>query len=185
MLVTDDIRLAEKARSLRNLTFQPNRRFYHEQLGFNFRLTNLQAALGLAQVNRMDQIVAKKRWIAEEYTRRFKHLPLVQLPVEESWARNIYWMYGLVLSEELSVSATEFARRLSQRGVETRPFFLGMHQQPVFHQQGLFLHEEYPVAERLGRQGLYLPSGLALTEDELTQVCDAVEASLAFQESVP
>jgi perosamine synthetase len=185
MLVTDDIRLAEKARSLRNLTFQSNRRFYHEQLGFNFRLTNLQAALGLGQLGRMDQIVAKKRWIAQEYTRRLKNLPLVQLPVEESWARNIYWMYGLVLSEELPVSATELARRLSQRGVETRPFFLGMHQQPAFHQQGLFVAEEYPVAERLGRQGLYLPSGLALTEDELNQVCDAVEASLAFQESAP
>src|ERR1051325_7159142 len=118
MLVTDDIRLAEKARSLRNLTFQPNRRFYHDELGFNFRLTNLQAALGLGQLGRMDQIIAKKRWIAQEYTRRFKNLPLVQLPAEESWARNIYWMYGLVLSEELSLTATEFSRRLSQRGVE-------------------------------------------------------------------
>ena len=185
MLVTDDIRLAEKARSLRNLTFQPNRRFYHDELGFNFRLTNLQAALGLGQLGRMDQIIAKKRWIAQEYTRRFKNLPLVQLPVEESWARNIYWMYGLVLSEELSLTATEFARRLSQRGVETRPFFLGMHKQPAFHQQGLFLDEEYPVADRLAKQGLYLPSGLALTEAELTEVCDAVEASLALQESLP
>lgn len=185
MLVTDDIRLAEKARSLRNLTFQPNRRFYHDELGFNFRLTNLQAALGLAQLGRMDQIIAKKRWIAQEYTRRFKNLPLVQLPVEESWARNIYWMYGLVLSEELSLTATEFARRLSQRGVETRPFFLGMHKQPAFHHQGLFLDEEYPVADRLAKQGLYLPSGLALTEAELREVCDAVEASLALQESLP
>src|SRR6266511_673471 len=94
MLLTDDPRLADNARSLRNLAFQANRRFYHEKLGFNFRMTNLQAALGLGQLERMDQIVAKKRWIGQEYTRRLKVLSSVQLPPEESWARNIYWMYG-------------------------------------------------------------------------------------------
>jgi len=185
MLLTDDPRLADNARSLRNLAFQPNRRFYHEKLGFNFRMTNLQAALGLGQLERMDQIVAKKRWIGQEYTRRLKVLSSVQLPPEESWARNIYWMYGLVLSEELGIGATELAIRLKERGVETRPFFLGMHEQPALHRRGLFLNENYPVAGRLAKQGLYLPSGLALSKDELEHVCDAVEASLALQESLP
>ncbi len=185
MLLTDDPRLADNARSLRNLAFQANRRFYHEKLGFNFRMTNLQAALGLGQLERMDQIVAKKRWIGQEYTRRLKVLSSVQLPPEESWARNIYWMYGLVLSEELGIGATELAIRLKERGVETRPFFLGMHEQPALHRRGLFLNENYPVAGRLAKQGLYLPSGLALSKDELEHVCDAVEASLALQESLP
>ena len=94
-------------------------------------------------------------------------------------------MYGLVISEELGIGATELATRLKQRGVETRPFFLGMHEQPALHQRGLFRNENYPVAERLAEQGIYLPSGLALSQDELEKVCDAVEASLALQESLP
>lgn len=178
MVLTDDPLLADRARSLRNLCFLPNRRFYHERLGFNFRLTNLQAALGLAQLERMDRIVAKKRWMGQEYTRRLRGIAGLQLPVEEPWARSVYWMYGVVVSEETGWDAAEFARRLREHGVETRPFFLGMHEQPVFQQRGLFLGERYPVAERIARQGLYLPSGLALTEEQLGQVCSAVRKVL-------
>jgi perosamine synthetase len=179
MVLTDDPMLAEQARSLRNLSFQPHRRFYHEQLGFNFRLTNLQAALGLGQIERMDQIVARKRWIGAEYTRRLADIATLQLPAEESWARNVYWMYGLVVSEETGMDAREVAARLKARGVETRPFFLGMHEQPVFQDRRLFSNEQHPVAERLGRQGLYLPSGLGLSKDQLSAVCDAVHEVLS------
>ena len=179
MVLTDDPQLAEKAQSLRNLCFQPHRRFCHEELGFNFRLTNLQAALGLAQLERMDQIVARKRWMGKEYTRRLKDIEGLQLPVEEPWARSVYWMYGVVLSEDTGMDASQFIQRLRQRGVDTRPFFLGMHEQPVFHKRRLFLNERYPVAERLARQGLYLPSGLTLTEEQLAQVCDAVHEVLS------
>jgi len=179
MVVTDDKALAEKARSDRNLAFQSKRRFYHEELGFNFRLTNLQAAVGLAQLERIDQIVAQKRRMGSEYTRRLKDVAGLQLPVEETWARNVYWMYGVVLGESRGMNALELASRLLERGVETRPFFLGMHEQPVFHKRGLFLNERYPTAERIARQGLYLPSGLALTEDQLSRVCDAVKEVLS------
>ncbi len=179
MVLTDDPQLAEKARFLRNLCFLPERRFYHEELGFNFRMTNLQAAVGLAQLERIDEIIASKRWMGQEYTCRLKDIEALQLPVEESWAHNVYWMYGLVLSEEAGMDAREFAQRLRERDVDTRPFFLGMHEQPVFHKRGLFLNENYPVAERIARQGLYLPSGLALTEDQLARVCDAVREVLS------
>jgi perosamine synthetase len=178
MVLTDDPQLAKKARALRNLCFQPDRRFYHEELGYNFRLTNLQAALGLAQLERIDRIVARKRWIGQEYTRRLKDVGGVQLPVELPWARSVYWMYGLVLSEDSGVDASQFAQQLKDHGVETRPFFLGMHEQPVLRQRGLFASERYPVAERLARRGLYLPSGLALTDDQLALVCDAVRKVL-------
>lgn len=179
MVLTDDWQLAEKARSLRNLCFQTHRRFYHEKLGYNFRMTNLQAALGLAQLERMDEIVARKRWMGQEYTRRLAGLDGLQLPVEEPWARSVYWMYGVVLSEEMGMDAGQLAQKLKEHGVDTRPFFLGMHEQPVFHRQGLFLGERFSVAERLARQGLYLPSGLALTEAQLVQVCDAVHEVLS------
>lgn len=179
MVLTDDPALAEKSRSLRNLCFQPQRRFYHEELGFNFRLTNLQAAMGLAQVERIEEIIERKRWMGREYTVRLAHIDGLQLPVEESWAQNVYWMYGIVLGKDTGMDAAVFAQQLRDRGIETRPFFLGMHEQPVFHERGLFLHERYPVAENIARQGLYLPSGLALTEKQLSQVCDAVSEVLS------
>ena len=175
MLLTDDLKLADRARSQRNLCFQTGRRYYHEELGFNFRLTNLQAAVGLGQLERIDEIVTRKRWMGAEYTRRLKDIKGLQLPTEEPWARNVYWMYGVVLSEDVGMDATQLALRLRERGVETRPFFWGMHEQPIFHQQGLFVNEHYPIAERLARRGLYLPSGLALTDDQLTRVCDEVQ----------
>lgn len=178
-MLTDDEALAAKARSLRNLAFQSARRFYHESEGFNFRLTNLQAALGLAQLERIDQIIARKRWMGSEYTRRLKDVGGLQLPTEHTWARNVYWMYGVVLGEETGMNAAQFAAKLRDRGVETRPFFLGMHEQPVFQKRGLFLNERYPSAERIASQGLYLPSGLALTDSQLSQVCDAVKEVLS------
>ncbi len=178
MVVTDDPELAERLRAFRNLCFQPGRRFHHEKLGLNLRLTNLQAALGVAQLQRIDEIVARKRWLGAGYTSRLADLPALQLPVERPWARSVYWMYGVVVAEETGLDARALAGKLRERGVETRPFFLGMHQQPVLRKRGLFRDERYPVAERLARQGLYLPSGLALTEGQMDEVCDAVHEVL-------
>ena len=179
MILTDREDLAERLRSLRNLCFQPSRRFFHEDLGYNLRLTNLQAALGVAQIDRMDEIIKKKRSIASYYTERLKDISALQLPVEEEWAHSVYWMYGIVLSDSISMNAVQFASALHKKGIETRPFFLGMHEQPVFHSQGLFVGEQYPVAERLASRGLYLPSGLALTMDQMQQVGDAVRELLS------
>jgi perosamine synthetase len=142
-------------------------------------LTNLQAAVGLAQFERIDQIVAQKRRMGSEYTQRLKDVRGLQLPTEETWARNVYWMYGVIVDESTGMDALQFASRLRERGVETRPFFLGMHEQPVFHKRGLFMNERYPTAERIARQGLYLPSGLALTPDQLSKVCEAVKEVLS------
>jgi perosamine synthetase len=174
MLLTDDDAFAERARRLRNLAFEPERRFWHRELGFNFRLTNLQAALGVAQLERMDEIVARKRWLGQAYTERLRDIEAIELQVEEPWAESVFWMFGLVIREATDLDASAVAERLATKGVETRPFFLGMHEQPVLRDRGLFLRESYPVAERLARQGLYLPSGLALDECQLERVCHAV-----------
>lgn len=179
MVLTSNPTYAEKAQGLRNLCFRPDRRFYHTELGYNFRLTNMQAALGVAQIERIDEIVASKRWMGQAYTARLQDIEGLQLPVEEAWARQVYWMYGLVLDEATGIDAAGFAQRLQALGVQTRPFFLGMHEQPVFWERGLFWGEHFPVAERIARQGLYLPSGLALTADQIDQVCEAVCKGLA------
>jgi perosamine synthetase len=177
MILTNDGALAAHARGLRNLCFVPERRFLHTELGFNFRLTNIQAAIGVAQFARMDDIVARKRSMGQAYTERLRDITDIDLPVEEPWARQVYWMYGLVLDEGRGTAA-DLAARLARHGIETRPFFLGMHEQPVLRERGLFRNERYPVAERIARQGLYLPSGLTLTETQIDAVCDVLHREL-------
>ena len=178
MVITDNPEFAARARSLRNLCFRSDRRFLHTEHGYQFRLTNMQAALGVGQVRRIESIVERKRWAAAEYTRRFADLPQLQLPQERPWARSVFWVYGMVLADEVPFDATTFALRLKALGVESRPFFLGMHEQPVFHDMGLFTDEKHPVSERIARRGLYVPSGLALTLAQIEQVSDAVHKAL-------
>jgi len=177
MVVTNDNVLAERLRSLRNLCFQPPRRFYHTQLGYNFRLTNLQAAVGIGQVRRLASIVNRKREIAHRYTQRLRKLEWLALPKEESWARSVFWVYGVVIRDGVPLDADGLAAQLALAGIETRPFFLGMHEQPVFHRRGLFVNSsgQFPVAERLARRGLYVPAGLAVTDAQIDAVCGALE----------
>lgn len=178
MVVTDDARLAERLRSLRNLCFRSDRRFLHTELGHNYRLTNLQAAVGLAQVEQIEEHVRRKRWMGQQYTERLRDLPGIQLPVEREWAQSVYWMYVVVLDDSIPFDAAELARRLRQRGVATRPLFVGMHEQPVLRARGLFDGERYPVTERLAQRGLYLPSGLTITAQQIEAVVAAVRDAL-------
>jgi perosamine synthetase len=179
MVLTDDDQVAERLRSLRNLCFGGERRFEHEGIGFNFRLTNLQAAVGVAQVERVGQVVERKREVARRYGDRLRGIASLQLPAEKPWARSVFWMYGVVVDEASGLDATSLAERLGAKGVETRPFFIGMHEQPVLRRRGLFDGESYPVAKRLARQGLYFPSGTALTDAQVDEVCDAVADALS------
>ncbi|SEM17883.1 perosamine synthetase [Syntrophus gentianae] len=174
MVITDNAMFAEKARSLRNLCFRPEQRFLHTEAGHNFRMTNIQAAIGLGQLERIETILEKKKAIGKAYGERLSDLRDLMLPIEEPWAKSIYWMFGIVLEEETGINASQMAQRLRDKGIDTRPFFLGMHEQPVFHKMGLFKNEKYPVSERLARQGLYLPSGLTLTESQIDEVAEAV-----------
>ena len=175
MIVTDDAQLADRCRSLRNLCFQPPRRFVHEELGWNFRMTNLQAALGVAQLERLDLFVERKRRMGRRYTELLAGLPGVQLPVPaQPYAENIYWVYAVVLGDYHDFDAIEAMRRLGERKIGSRPFFYPMHLQPVFLRQGLFQGVRCPVAERIAERGFYLPSGLGLTEGEM----DTVAATL-------
>jgi len=180
MILTDDDDLAEQCRELRNLCFKPGKRFVHERLGWNLRMTNLQAALGVAQLERLDEFLEKKRWIGRRYNELLADLPGVQLPLAQTdYAENIYWVYGLVLDDSVEFGAEEAMRRLAKLGVGCRPFFYTMHQQPVLRELGLFEGESYPVAERMYQRGFYVPSGLALTEDQIFRVADALKQVFA------
>jgi perosamine synthetase len=171
MIVTNDDKLAEKCRSLRNLCFQPKQRFIHEELGWNFRMTNLQAALGVAQLERLDEFVIRKRRMGEKYTELLANVPGLQLPLKHTeYADNIYWVYGLVLKDEVPFDALEAMKRLAEYKIGTRPFFWPMHEQPVFHKMGLLRGESHPVSERIARRGFYIPSGMALRDEQMERV---------------
>ena len=168
MLTTDDPQLAARCRSLRNLCFKPEQRFVHDELGWNYRMTNLQAAVGVAQLERLDEFLARKRRMGALYQNLLADLPGVQLPQPKTdFAENAYWVFGIVLQDSIAFDAREAIARLASRGIGTRPFFWPMHEQPVFRKKGLFPGQVFPHAERIARRGFYLPGGLALTEQQI------------------
>jgi perosamine synthetase len=172
MVTTNDAELARLARRLRDHAFSDERHFWHKYLGFNYRMTNLQAAVGLAQTERLAEFVRIRRANAARYTARLARVPGLALPVERPWATNVYWMYGVVVEDAFGISRDELRRRLARRGIETRTFFIPIHFQPIYYQA--FRGQRFPVAEELCRRGLYLPSGATLTAAEIDYVCDAV-----------
>jgi perosamine synthetase len=170
MVVCNDAMLAERCRKLRNLGFEPEgRRFIHEELGWNYRMTNLQAALGVAQLEKIAEHLAIKKSIGRSYRQGLKDLNgFTSQQHDTGFAENIYWVFGLV--GETESMATGMVKTLNEAKIGTRPFFWCMHEQPVFIKMGLFAGEKYPVAERLARNGFYIPSGLGLCEAELQHV---------------
>ncbi|HEV8308732.1 MAG TPA: DegT/DnrJ/EryC1/StrS family aminotransferase [Methylomirabilota bacterium] len=172
MVTTNDTELARLARRLRDHAFSDERHFWHKYLGFNYRMTNLQAAVGLAQTERLEEFVAIRRANAARYTARLSRIPGLTLPVERPWARNVYWMYGVVVQDQFGISRDALRSRLARRGIETRTFFIPIHFQPIYYE--LYKGQRYPVAEELCQRGLYLPSGATLTEAEIAYVCDMV-----------
>lgn len=181
MILVDDDLLAEKCRSLRNLCFQQSRRFVHEELGWNFRMSNLQAALGVAQLERLDEFVLRKKRMGRIYREMLAGVSGIQLPVAGTdYAENIYWVFGVVIEDDMPFDAADAMKLLAAKGIGTRPFFYPMSRQPVFLKMGLFAGEDNPVTEKLSRKGFYIPSGLALTDEQMSRVADAVK--LVFME---
>jgi perosamine synthetase len=170
MIMCNKDDLAERCRKLRNLAFEPNgRRFIHHELGWNYRMTNMQAAIGLAQLEKLDEHIQKKRRIGKLYNEGLKGLEGFQLPLPQTdYAENIYWVYAMVAETEALANKT--VQKLNEAKIGTRPFFWCMHEQPVFQEMGLFKNEHYPVAEKIARNGFYIPSGLGLSEGEIELV---------------
>jgi len=173
MVVTNDKALAERLRLLRNLAFTTPR-FRHEELGYNFRMTGYQAAMGLAQLRRIEDIVQEKRRIAHRYSALLADIPGLALPVEKDWAHNVYWMYAVVVEKEFGMSRDQLMAGLKLRGVDTRTFFCPMSLQPCLQALPGFKTNITPVANRIWEDGLYLPSTHTLTEAQLRQIADAL-----------
>jgi len=178
MVVTRDDTVAKRAQSYRNLCFRADKRFLHDELGYNFRMTNLQAAVGLAQVEKIDSYIEIKRKWADVYRAKFSKIEGVKFQPVKDYARSVYWMYCIELDPKLGVEAEDLMNRLRKYKIGTRPFFRGMHDQPVLNEMGLFVGESYPMTDHAYKYGLYVPSGMALTEKQVDVVCDAVAEEL-------
>lgn len=175
MILTDDDHLADRLRSIRNLCFQANKRFVHEELGWNMRMTNLQAAVGVAQLERIEEFLVLKRSMGAKYQKLLAGIPGLILPVEKTeYASNIYWVFGVVIKEQHALCASEAMKCLSALNIGTRPFFWGMHEQPILNRMGFGLNSICPVTENISRKGFYVPSGMAITENQIEEVAKAL-----------
>jgi perosamine synthetase len=173
MILTNNEECAEKLKLLRNLAFtQP--RFWHEEAGFNFRMTGYQAAMGLVQVGKLDRIINDKIKMARLYDKHLADIKGIQIPYTADWAKNVYWMYGIVVKPEFGVSRDELVKKLRQAGIDTRTFFCPMNLQPCLQKRKGFRQIACPVAENLWENGLYLPSSTHLTEEQISFIAGEI-----------
>jgi perosamine synthetase len=143
----------------------------HYGLGWNYRLTNIQAALGIAQLKQLDKFVKIKRKIGNKYKSQLRNINHVLQPLKKlKYCENIYWVYGLVIKKESKLKLDEIRKQLFKKGIETRNFFWPLNKQPILKKMGYFKNQKFPVAEFLGKNGFYIPTGLALTEKQQNYV---------------
>lgn len=180
MVLVDDEKLRERCDLFRNLCHSKDRRFYHEELGYNFRMSNIQAAVGVAQLEKIEEHLRLKRELGASYQAKLKGTKGLQLPVENTeYAENLYWVFGMVIENDVPLDAREIMKKLAERKVGCRPFFYPMHFQPVFRKMGLFENESYPIAEKLGERGFYIPSGLSVTEEQRVYIAEQIREVMA------
>ena len=176
MICTNSKKLKDRFEILRNISFQPKKqKFIHEELGWNYRMTNMQAAIGLAQLEKIKFFIKLKRKMGNFYNKRFYKLDALQLPIsKDNFSENIYWVYPLIIKDK-KISAKKIINELKIKGIEARPFFCPMHLQPIFKKMKIFNKKDrYPVSEKLFRQGFYIPSGIGNTFREFEKVSKVI-----------
>ena len=178
MIVTNDEALAKQLRLLRNLAFtQP--RFFHEVAGYNFRMTGMQAALGLAQLAKIDRLIEDRRRVARMYNAQLEGISELQLPAELPWAKNVYWMYSVVLKPKGNQRRDDLLDFLRKNGIDTRTMFCPMNMQPFLKKQAGYREVPCPVAENLWANGFYLPSSSSVTEADVSKIAELTKRYLA------
>jgi perosamine synthetase len=173
MITTNDPEIARLARILRDHAFSEERHFWHKYLGYNYRMTNMQAAVGLAQTEQLATFVAARRANAARYSAALDRIPGIVTPPEADWAKNVFWMYSILVQDEFGMTRDGLRDCLADHGIETRTFFIPMHLQPIYYQA--FKGQRYPVAEMLCQRGFYLPSASSLTAREIDYVTGMVQ----------
>ena len=177
MVMTNNTHLATRVRLLKNLSHSPKRRFWHEHIGFNYRLTNISAAIGLAQLESIQTYIDKKKWMAKEYAKALKGIPYLTLPTSQPWAQSVYWMYALTLTKNAPISKNTLRMRLKKKDIDTRDFFYPLHTQPIL-QKFVIKGSRFPVSDFASAHGFYVPSGLAITKEQILMVASALKELL-------
>ena len=176
MVLCDSEALAERCRNLRNLYFDLMKRFWHEELGWNYRMTAMQAAMGIPQLRRFPDLVRRKRNLGQTYHQAFQDMEVFQIaPSATLHAENCYWVFALVVNPDAPFSREKLMNSLAEDGIATRTFFFGLHQQPALLKRQLIDPVSLPVTESLAMQGFYLPSGLGLARKDQQRVIEAVK----------
>ncbi|MDO8662407.1 MAG: DegT/DnrJ/EryC1/StrS family aminotransferase [Candidatus Omnitrophota bacterium] len=179
MVLTNNDESARRARSYRNLCFKEEKRFHHTELGYNFRMSNLQAAVGVAQLEQIERFIKIKVKLADYYRNKLSQIKGIRFMPAKPCAKSIYWVYAVELDPRLKVEAEVVMAKLKKHGVGTRPFFKGLHAQPALNDLSLFVNEKYPCTDFAADYGFYLPSGLKLTESQVDIVVDTLKKELA------
>lgn len=171
-VLTNDDALAARVRSLKDLAHDPARRFWHKEIGFNYRMTNMQAAVGLGQLESIADFLAHKEWMASQYNSRLVDVQGLRLPITKPYAGNVYWMYAILVENSFPLSRDELRAALKEKGIDTRDFFYPLASMPLT--DDFRRKESFPVSEDIAQRGFYLPSGLALTEEQISYVCSTL-----------
>lgn len=180
MITTNDAQFAALTQNLRDHAFSTERHFWHKYIGFNYRMTNMQAAIGLAQTEQMNDFVESRRRNAALYSELLKEIPGIVTPPEADWAKNVFWMYSILVEDEFGMSRDQLRAYLARHGIETRTFFIPMHLQPIYYEA--FKGQRYPVAEMLCQRGFYLPSASSLTSRQIEYIVGMMQQ--AHEEAV-
>lgn len=168
MIVSNNRSLIDRAKYLKSHAMDKKRKYYHGEIGYNYRLTNLQAAVGLAQLENITTVIAAKRKNARMYNTHLKGIDGIMLPTEKEWAESVFWMYSIILKQ--SRLKDKLTGYLSEKGIETRPFFEPMHKLPMYKTK-----ESFPNAEFLSSNGISLPSGVLLTADQIDYISQKIK----------
>lgn len=176
MCLTDDEKTAQKIRELRDHGMKPNRRYWHDNIGYNYRMTNIQAALGVGQLERINSFIEKKRQIAKMYDYRLRNVNGIITQPEMSWAKNVYWLYSILVNYPSGRNRDKVIKTLEDENIETRPFFFPVNIMPPYVKFGN--NEELKISQNLSISGLNLPSSTKITQDDIELICDLVVESM-------
>lgn len=174
MVVTNSKKLIDIVKRKKNLSHMPGKRFFHKEIGYNYRLTNLQAALGLGHLEEIEKFLNKKLETANYYTKHLSKLNSIKLPTQEEYAKSVYWMYNIEITDKCPFSREELMGKLMEKGIDTRTYFYSMHTQPAL-QKYVKKDQKFPISDKLSKSGFYIPSGLALTKEQMKYVVTAIK----------
>lgn len=176
MLTTNNKKLYQKAQFLKDHAMYIRKRYWHPQIGFNYRITNIQAALGLAQLERIDWIINKKISIYKWYNKYLNNIDGLGINVQKEWAKNVYWMICLILKKNFGITRNQLMKKLRDKGIDSRPFFYPMSQMPMYRTKLV-----NPIAYDISKRGINLPSGVNLNKEDVKRICNTVKTILRIK----